>query len=192
MDPAQGVPVERELAGIVGEDHRVGQEPVRLDAAPDRTLGRDPDRIGRDHQRGDAELVEMPKPGGLVGEVPLGMLRQAGDHRPRQRPLAHVGERLGVDDVVGEAGPQHLEEVQPALRGRRDEGGEVVVAELGADAVLVPVAGAGVVDADPARRRQAGPQHLARLVEEGALAPIQQPDHLALGDRDADRPELGH
>ena len=46
MDPAQGVPVERELAGVVGEDHRVGQEAVRLDAAPDRALGGDraPDR----------------------------------------------------------------------------------------------------------------------------------------------------
>jgi hypothetical protein len=34
-------------------------------------------------------------------------------------------------------------------------------------------------------------RHLARLVEEGALALVQQPDDLALGDRDADRPELG-
>ena len=72
------------------------------------------------------------------------------------------------------------------------EGGEVVVAQLGADAVAVPVAGAGVVDADPARRAQPGPQHLARLGEEGVLARVQQPDDLALGDDDADRPELGH
>jgi hypothetical protein len=28
MHPAQRVPVERELAGIIREDHRVGQEPV--------------------------------------------------------------------------------------------------------------------------------------------------------------------
>ena len=68
----------------------------------------------------------------------------------------------------------------------------MVVAELGADAVPVLVAGAGVVDADPARRGQPGPQHLARLVEEGVLARVQQPDDLALGDRDADGPELGH
>jgi hypothetical protein len=71
------------------------------------------------------------------------------------------------------------------------EGGEAVVAELGADAVAVPVAGAGVVDADPVRRGQPGPQHLARLVEEGVLARVQQPHDLALGDQDADRPELG-
>ena len=39
---------------------------------------------------------------------------------------------------------------------------------------------------------QAGPQHVARLVEEGVLALVQQPDDLALGDRDADGPELRH
>ena len=76
MHPAQRVPVERELAGVVGQDHRVGQEPMRLDAAPDRTFGGDLDRIGRDRQRGDAEPLEMPQPGRLVREVPLGMLGQ--------------------------------------------------------------------------------------------------------------------
>jgi hypothetical protein len=39
---------------------------------------------------------------------------------------------------------------------------------------------------------QAGAQHLARLVEEGVLARVQQADDLPLGDEDADRPELGH
>ena len=103
------------------------------------------------------------------------MRGQLGDHRPGQCPLAHVGQRLGVDHVVAVAGAQHLEEVQPALRAGGGEGGEVVVAELGADAVLVLVAGAGVVDADPGRRAQPGPQHVACLVEEGALALVQQP-----------------
>ena len=167
-----------------------GRRPLGLDAAPDRTLGRDLDRIGRDGQRSDAELVEMPEPGSLIAKVPLGMLRQAGGHRSRQRPLPHVGERLGVDHVVGIAGSQHLKEVQPALRAGGREGGEVLVPELGADAVLVLVASTGIVDADPTRRAQPGPQHLRHLVEEGALALVQQPDELALGDRDADRPQL--
>src|SRR4051812_38601109 len=68
-------------------------------------------------------------------EVPRAGLAAAGwvsvdDTGARQRALARVGERLGVDDVVGEAGAQHLGEVQPALRARRGEGGEVLVAEL--------------------------------------------------------------
>src|SRR5215216_6096107 len=112
----------------------------------------------------------MLEPGSLIAKVPLGMLRQAGDHRTRQRSLPHVGERLGIDDIVPEAGPQHLEEVQPALRAGGREGGEVLVPELGADAVLVLVASTGIVDADPACRGQPGAQHLARLIEEGALA----------------------
>ena len=141
---------------------------------------------------GDAEPLQVGRPGRLVGEVVLGMLGQARDHGTGQGAPAHVGERLGVDHVVGEAGAQHLEEVQPALRGRRGEGGEVVVAQLGADRVPVLVAGAGVVDADPARRGQPGAQHLARLGEEGVLARVQQADDLPLGDQDADRPELGH
>jgi hypothetical protein len=54
----------------------------------------------------------------------------------------------------------------------------------------VLVAGAGVVDADPARGRQAGPQHVASLREERVLAFRQQPDDLPLGDHDADGAEL--
>jgi hypothetical protein len=119
------------------------------------------------------------------------MLGQARDDRTGQGALAHVGERLGVDHVVAVAGPQHLQEVQPALRAGGGERGEVLVPQLGADAVLMVVAGAGVVDADPARRGQPGPQHLARLGAEGVPARVQQPHDLALGDEDADGPELG-
>ena len=38
MDPTQGVPADIELAGIVADDHRVGEQAVRLDAAPQRAL----------------------------------------------------------------------------------------------------------------------------------------------------------
>src|SRR4051812_21513891 len=72
------------------------------------------------------------------------------------------------------------------------ERGEVVVAELRAEAVLQLVPGAGVIDADPGRRFQSRPQHSAGFVEEGALARVQQAHDLALGDRDAERPELGN
>ncbi len=54
------------------------------------------------------------------------------------------------------------------------------------------MAGARIVDADPARHRQAGPQHVACFIKEGALALVQQPNDLALRDRDADSPELGY
>ncbi len=52
------------------------------------------------------------------------------------------------------------------------------------------MARAGVVDRDPARRLQPGPQHVARLVAEQVLPRDQQPDEMALGHVDADRPDL--
>jgi hypothetical protein len=192
MDPTQSVPVDRELAGIIGQDDRIGQEAVRPDAAPHRSFGGEAHRIGRDPQRGDPEPLEMPHPGALVLEVPLGVRGQLGDHRASQGVLAHVGQGLGADQVIAVASPQHLQEVQPAFRSGGGKPGEVVVTELGADAVLVLVAGAGIVDADPRCARQPGPQHIARLFKKGVLACIQQPHDLPLGDRDADGPKLGH
>src|SRR3954469_25021391 len=104
----------------------------------------------------------MIPPPRLIGKVPVGMAGQGFDDRAGQSALAPVG--LGIDHVIGVAGPQHFQEVQPALRG--GEGGEVIVANLCAVAVLVPVAGAGVIDADPGRRFQPGPQH--GVLDEGA------------------------
>ena len=56
----------------------------------------------------------------------------------------------------------------------------------------MPVARARVIDADPGRRFQPGPQHGAGLIDEGAGVRVEQADDLALGDHDADGPELGH
>src|SRR6267142_6483093 len=50
MDPAQAVLTDVELPGIVADNHGVGQEAVRLDAAPQRSLGGDQHRIGVDLQ----------------------------------------------------------------------------------------------------------------------------------------------
>jgi hypothetical protein len=87
---------------------------------------------------------------------------------------------------------QRFKKVQPALRAGGGERGEVVVAELGADGVPVLVVGAGVVDADPGGGRQARPQHVAGLGKERLLAGVQQADHLALGDGEAQAGELRH
>ena len=41
---AQGVVIDRELPGVVGQDHGVGQQPI--DRTPQRTFGGDADRVG--------------------------------------------------------------------------------------------------------------------------------------------------
>ena len=48
VDPAQRVPADVELPGIVTQHDGIAQEFVRLNAAPQRALGGDPDRLGRD------------------------------------------------------------------------------------------------------------------------------------------------
>jgi hypothetical protein len=82
MDPAQGVVIDRELPGVVGQHHGVGQQPMSLDRAPWCAFGGDADRVGRDLQVGDAEPPEVIQPRRLIGEVPVGMVGQGGDDRP--------------------------------------------------------------------------------------------------------------
>ena len=121
-----------------------------LDAAPHCSFRGDAHRIRRDRRRRDPEPFEVVPPGSFVAEAVLVVLGQLGDHRAAQATLAHVGQGLGIDHVIAVAGLQDLQEAQPAFRRGRGERGEVVVADLRADAVAVLVTGAGVVDADPA------------------------------------------
>jgi hypothetical protein len=129
-------------------------------------------------------MLEMAQPGRRGGELSLRVRLQQLDHRPRQGMLAHVLQRRRVDDVVGMAGTQQLEEVQPALAARRAEPGEAVVADVRADPVGAAVARAGVVHRDPGGGLQPRPQHLPGLGEEVVLPADQQAHHLTLADAD--------
>src|SRR5438876_802336 len=96
-----------------------------------------------------AEPFEMRAPGRLIGKALVGMFDQAGDRMLGQGALAHVGERVGIDDVIAVAGAQQFEEVAAALRAGGAEPGEVRVADVRADAIRGLVASPGVVDRDP-------------------------------------------
>ena len=98
------MPADIELAGIVGDDHRLGEQAVGLDAAPQRRFGGDPHRIGQDREGGDAEPLQMDLPRRPISEVFVVMLGQQPDDRFGKRSAAHIGERLGVDHVVVMAG----------------------------------------------------------------------------------------
>ena len=144
MDPAQGMRADFELTGIIADDHRLGQQAVGLDAAPQGRLGGDQHRIGADLEFGNAKLIEMGMPSLLIGETVVGMFGQSGGHMGRERAFAHIGKRLGIDDVIAMAGPQQGEEVKAALRSGGAEPGEIRVADLGTEAVLGLVARATV------------------------------------------------
>jgi len=80
---AQRVPADVKLPGVIAQNHRVAQKLMRLNAAPQRRFGGNPDRVGRDLQRGEAEPVEMRQPRGLISEPRLWSRRQKGDRRGR-------------------------------------------------------------------------------------------------------------
>jgi hypothetical protein len=70
-----------ELAGVVGDDHRPGQQAMVDDRPPERALQRSA-RFERDGQPVGAERGEVHRPGQRVGER-LGRVRhQQIDHRP--------------------------------------------------------------------------------------------------------------
>ena len=60
----------------------------------------------------------MCVPGLATDEATFLMLDQASDHMGGQRTLAHVRQRLGIDDVVVVAGAQQL---TPSLTSAADE-----------------------------------------------------------------------
>ena len=161
---------EPELSGVVTDDDGVGEQPMGLDAAPEGAFGGDQHRVWHHLERRDAEPVEMGQPRRPVGEALVGMLGEQPDDRPGERAAAHIGERFGVDHIIPVTGAQQLEEVEPALGAGRPEPGEAVVADVGAEAVLRLVAGAGIVDRDPGGRGEAGAQHFLCFVEEAVLA----------------------
>src|SRR5271167_2919261 len=76
-------------------------------------------------------------------------LRRSSDYMGGERAFAHVGQCLGIDDVIVVAGAQQREEVEAALRGGGAEPGEMRIADLRAEAVRRLVASASVIHRDP-------------------------------------------
>jgi hypothetical protein len=79
MDPAQCVLADGKLSGIIAQHHGIAQEVVRVNAAPNRSFSCDQHRIWGCGQCGEAEPVEMRRPGGLISEDRFRLLGQTGD-----------------------------------------------------------------------------------------------------------------
>ena len=120
MNPAQRVPADVELTGIVAQHHGVLQKPLRVDAAPLSPFGGDQHRVLDDRQTGlrgrdDAKPVQMRLPCRLIDEARLARLGQTCDQRGSQSAAAHVAERRVVQHVIGMTGAQQIQKVQPGL-----------------------------------------------------------------------------
>ena len=86
----------------------------------------------------------MPVPGGFVCED-AGLGREAIEETTGKFQPAHYGERFVVDDVLGRASAQELEERQPRTGIGGAEDREAVVADLGGESVASRMARARVV-----------------------------------------------
>ena len=115
-------------------------------------FGGDTDRIRCDLHCRDVKAVEMRLPGSLIGEPRLLVRGQLMNDGSCQGASAHIVQCRLVDDIVCVPGAQQIEKVQPALVGPGGEPGEIVIADLRAEAVLAGMARAGVVHRDPGRR----------------------------------------
>lgn len=111
-----------ELPGVVAQHHAVGEQPVRVDAAPQGALGGDAYRVRRDVQRGETEPVEVRQPGCLIGEFRPRLRRQAGDQRqgdvssPARRTSNASAEKLACLSVSRRCN-RRLEIATPSARG---------------------------------------------------------------------------
>ena len=101
VNPTQCVPADVELPGIVTQHDGIAEEFVRLNAAPQRTLGGDPDRLRRDLQCVEPQPVEMRLPGGLVAEPRLRFGLQKGDRGRREALVSHIVVSGVVEHVIG-------------------------------------------------------------------------------------------
>ena len=110
VDPTQGVLENVELTGIIGDDHRVAQQAAGDDGTDHGRLGDPPTLTGA-----EAEAVQVGLPRRIVGKAPGSGGEQSGDDTFRHAVVDQVGQRRGVDHVVRIAGPEQVEEVQPAL-----------------------------------------------------------------------------
>ena len=186
------MPTDVELASVIADDHRITQKLVRVDAAPQRALGGDLHRVGRHGERGDAQPFEVRLPVRRIGKLFVRVFREPGNGRPSERMFAHVGQGGIVDHVIGVPDTQQIEEVQATLASRRAEPGEVVVADLRADAVRALVTCPRVIHRNPTRCLQTRAQHVARFGQELILPGDQQTHDLPLGDGEAHRLQQRH
>jgi hypothetical protein len=88
VDPAQLMPADDELAGIIADHDGLAGETMGMNAAPQCALGGNLHRVWRDVQGADAEPRKMRLPCNLVGEICLRLRRQlviTGPARARPR-----------------------------------------------------------------------------------------------------------
>jgi hypothetical protein len=115
LNPAQRMDADPELAGVVGNNDRVRQQPLMADRAPQRAFAGNQDGIGGDFQVGQAQRLQMPLPVLGARENMRLMIRELVDHDLRQLAVFHIAERRLVDHIKRRAAAQPRQKRQARL-----------------------------------------------------------------------------
>jgi hypothetical protein len=75
MNPAQGVHADAKLAGVVGNDDGVLQQPLMADRTPQRRFAGDQDGIGSDLKTGQAQRARKACPADAAADASAAQAR---------------------------------------------------------------------------------------------------------------------
>ncbi|WP_261330486.1 hypothetical protein [Rhizobium leguminosarum] len=189
VDPAQRMGADAELSGIVGHDHRIADQTMMADGAPDAGLGKRADYfLVEDVDTIGGQILEKRN---LIGKAPrftcLQMRQKGGVHLT----VFQKGEGGIVENIILIVAAQQGQKVQPRLRQRRAEGGEMFASDLCRMEIAIGMTGASVVDRDKGSRDQACMQHGGVLGMKAVQPLRQRPDDLAFGNLDTDIVQQG-
>ncbi len=182
MHPAQRMGADPELSGIVGDDHRIADQAMMANGAPDAGFGKWAEHVSVEDV--DALFSQIFKKWNLIGKLPRFARVQPRQKRGIHLAILQKGEGGFVENVVLIATTQQGQKVQSRLRGRRAKACKMLAPDMRRIKIAVGMASTGVIDRDEGCRGQAGMQHGGILSME-AIQPLRQkPDDLAFGNLD--------
>ena len=146
VNPAQRMDADAKLAGVIGNDDGVRQQPLMADRAPQRVFAGDQDRIGGDVQVGQVQRLQMPLPVLGPRENTLLVIRELADGDLRELAVFHIVERRVVDHIKRSATAQPRQKRQARFARAGAKHREGIGADLCGVAALAGVARPGVVD----------------------------------------------
>lgn len=187
MDPAQGVVRDTELTRIVRNDHRVAEQAVMADGAPDRRLRNRTKKLSVEDI--DVLAGQMLEERDLIGENCRGIGLEPGHDRVLDALRLQPVHRLVIENIVLMTRPQDGQEIKPRLRQAGAKGRKALAANLGGEGIAPIVPRTGIVDRDERRRDQPSMQNRTVFLDELLKVGGEQPNDLPLRDLDADAVE---
>uniref|UniRef100_UPI00056D8D3F hypothetical protein n=1 Tax=Rhizobium sp. PDO1-076 TaxID=1125979 RepID=UPI00056D8D3F len=139
-----------ELARIVGDDHRIADQTMMADGAPDAGLGKRPDYVPVENV--DTIFSQIREKRDLIGKPPRFSRVQLRQKGRIHLPVFQECEGGIVENIVLIVAAQQSQKVQPRLRRRRAKDSEMLAPDMRCMEVAVGMASACVIDRHKGRR----------------------------------------